>query len=251
MANVAMFRTSPNTGKSIFAGDLPMMQRTGLKSEQDQEERQQKAQSQIAFWESRKESLKNRECVTLEDIAEKLDRFHSYESKIAAVKTQYNREQMWHTMDEARELGQKIAEEAEKFEPKTAEERREDMAKEALGTDESKGGLTESINAIQEEMQEEMTELTEDASRSMEETAESAGKTLDSVTEESMETMEAAAGAEMSAGSAGPLLEQAETAEQLLEKLKSGPRTEAAEDIAVTAAKISEEGKGTQVDYTI
>ena len=39
-------------------------------------------------------------------------------------------------------------------------------------------------------------------------------------------------------------LEQAETAEQLLEKLK-------ADDIAVTATKIPEEGKGTQVDYTI
>ncbi len=39
-------------------------------------------------------------------------------------------------------------------------------------------------------------------------------------------------------------LEQAETAEQLLEQLK-------ADNIAVTATKIPEEGKGTQVDYTI
>ncbi len=46
-------------------------------------------------------------------------------------------------------------------------------------------------------------------------------------------------------------LEQAETAEQLLEKLKADSQTETAEDIAITATKISEEGKGTQVDYTI
>ena len=46
-------------------------------------------------------------------------------------------------------------------------------------------------------------------------------------------------------------LEQAETAEQLLEKLKTNSQAETAEDIAVTATKIPEEGKGTQVDYTI
>lgn len=202
--NVTMFRTSPDTGKSIFAGNLPMMQRTGLKSAQDQAERQQKAQSQIAFWENQKESLKNMECDTLEAIGKKLERFHSYESEIDAVKTQYNREQMWHTMDEAKELGEKIAEEAEKFEPKTAEERREDMAEEALGTDENKGELTESM----EEMQEEMSELTEDMSQTMEEITESAEETYDSLTEESMETMEAAASAEMPADSTVPLPDQ-------------------------------------------
>ena len=202
--NVTMFRTSPDTGKSIFAGNLPMMQRTGLKSAQDQAERQQKAQSQIAFWENQKESLKNVECGTLEAIGKKLEQFHSYESEIAAVKTQYNQEQMWHAMDEAKELGEKIAEEAEKFEPKTAEERREDMAEEALGTDENKGEVTESM----EEMQEEMSELTEDMSQTMEEITESAEETYDSLTEESMETMEAAASAEMPADSAELLPDQ-------------------------------------------
>ena len=202
--NMTMFRTSPDTGKSIFAGNLPMMQRTGLKSVQDQAERRQKAQSQIAFWENKKESLKNIECSTLEEITQKLDQFHSYESEIAAVKTQYNQEQMWHTMDKAKELGEKIAEEAEKFEPKTAEERREDMAEEALGTDENKGELTESM----EEMQEEMTELTEDMSQTMEEITESAEETYDSLTEESMETMEAADSAEMPADSTAPLPDQ-------------------------------------------
>ena len=204
--NVTMFRTSPDTGKSIFAGNLPMMQRTGLKSAQDQAERQQKAQSQIAFWENQKESLKNMECDTLEAIGKKLERFHSYESEIAAVKTQYNQEQMWHAMDEAKELGEKIAEEAEKFEPKTAEERREDMAEEALGTDENKGELTESM----EEMQEEMAELTEDMSQTMEEITESAEETYDSLTEENVETMEAAASAEMPVDGTEPLPDQSE-----------------------------------------
>lgn len=46
-------------------------------------------------------------------------------------------------------------------------------------------------------------------------------------------------------------LEQAETAEQLLEKLKAGSQTEMSGDIAVSATKIPEEGKGTQIDYTI
>ena len=194
--NVTMFRTSPDTGKSIFAGNLPTMQRTGLKSAQDQAERQQKAQSRIAFWENRKESLKNMECDTLEEIGKKLELFRSYESEIAAVKAQYNQEQMRHTMDEAKELGEKIAKGAEKSEPKTAEERREDMAEEALGTDENKGELTESMDRIREAMQEETAELTEDMSRTMEEITESAEETYDSMAEESMETMEAAVRAE-------------------------------------------------------
>ncbi len=205
MMNVTMSRTSQGAGKSIFAGDLPMMQRTGLKSAQDKAERQQKAQSQIAFWENQKESLKNMECDTLETIARKLERFHAYESEIAAVKTQYNQEQMWHIMDEAKELGEKIAEEAEKFEPKTAEERREDMAEEALGTDENKSQLTESM----EEMQEEMSELTEDMSQTMEEVTEAGEESYDSLTEESIEAMETAASAEMPAGSAEFWLDQA------------------------------------------
>ena len=65
------------------------------------------------------------ECSTLEDIARKLEMFHSYEDQIAAVKQQYNNSQMAHVLDEAKEIGEKIAEEAEKTAPKTEEERRE------------------------------------------------------------------------------------------------------------------------------
>ena len=177
--NVALSNTASNRSNSILEGNLPRMQRAGLKSVQEKAERQQKAQSQITFWENQKESLKNMEYNTPEDIMEKLGRFHSYESEISAVKMQYNQEQMWHAMDEAREIGEKIAEGVEKFEPKTAEERREDIAEEALGTDENKGELTESM----EKMQEEVTELTE-------EIAESTEELLEDVTEESVSAME-------------------------------------------------------------
>ncbi|NBH83268.1 hypothetical protein D7X88_09465 [bacterium C-53] len=195
--NVALFNTASNRGNSIFEGNLPMMQRAGLKSVQEKAERQQKAQSQITFWENQKESLKNMECNTPEDIMEKLGRFHSYESEISAVKMQYNQEQMWHAMDEAREIGEKIAEGVEKFEPKTAEERREDIAEEALGTDENKGELTESM----EKMQEEVTELTE-------EIAESTEEMLEDITEESVSAMEDTISAEGSVGSRELLLDQ-------------------------------------------
>lgn len=195
--NVALFNTVSNRNNSILEGNLPRMQRAGLKSVQEKAERQQKAQSQITFWENQKESLKNMEYNTPEDIMEKLGRFHSYESEISAVKMQYNQEQMWHAMDEAREIGEKIAEGVEKFEPKTAEERREDIAEEALGTDENKGELTESM----EKMQEEVTELTE-------EIAESTEKLLEDITEESVSAMEDTISAEGSVGSRELLLDQ-------------------------------------------
>lgn len=195
--NVALFNTASNRNNSILEGNLPRMQRAGLKSVQEKAERQQKAQSQITFWENQKESLKNMEYNTPEDIMEKLGRFHSYESEISAVKMQYNQEQMWHAMDEAREIGEKIAEGVEKFEPKTAEERREDIVEEALGTDENKGELTESM----EKMQEEVTELTE-------EIAESTEELLEDITEESVSAMEDTISAEGSVGSRELLLDQ-------------------------------------------
>ena len=129
-----------------------------LKSTQDKLERQQKAQSQIDFFENQKENLKNMQCESIEDIARKLEMFHSYEDQIAAVKKQYNNEQMFHTMDEARERGEQIAELAEDYAPKTEEERKEEMVEEALGIEE-KGGLTESMEAVQEITEEMVEEL--------------------------------------------------------------------------------------------
>lgn len=160
--NVTMLNAVSNKGGSLFAGNLPMMQKPALKSTQEKIERQQKAAGQIQFWENQKEKLKNMECSTVEDIANKLEKFHSYEEEISAVKMQYNQEQMWHIMDEAKERGEKIAEAAEKMKPKTAEERREDMVEEALGIDDEKGALSESLEELSElaeELTEEVTEI--------------------------------------------------------------------------------------------
>ena len=129
-----------------------------LKSTQDKLERQQKAQSQIEFFENQKENLKNMQCDSIEDIARKLEMFHSYEDQIAAVKKQYNNEQMFHTMDEARERGEKIAELVEDYAPKTEEERKEEMVEEALGIEE-KGGLTEGMEEVQKITEEMVEEL--------------------------------------------------------------------------------------------
>ena len=192
--NVTMFGTAQNKGGAVFAGNLSVMQRAGLKSTQEKVERQQKAAGQIAFWENQKEGLKNMECETLKDIVKKLEMFHSYEDEIAAVKKQYNQEQMRHTMDEAEEIGEKIADEAEKNEPKTAEERREDMVEEALGTEEDKSELEESLEEIEEKIEEEISESVEE--------------TLNRTVEESVDAVEDANEEENSVESGALFLEQ-------------------------------------------
>ena len=156
--------TSNQGDGAVFAGNLPFMQHAALKSTQDKLERQQETQNQISYWEQQKENLKNIECTTLEEIAKKLERFHSYEDGIAAARMQYNSEQMWHVMDESREMGDKIAEEAEKMKPKTAEERRREMVEEALGTDENKGELTKSLEEVQENVEEQLEKQMEEQS---------------------------------------------------------------------------------------
>ncbi len=151
-----------NLSVNGFSGFSIFSQRFGtagmLKSTQDKMERQQKAHSQIEFFESQKDNLKNMQCDNIEDIARKLEMFHSYEEQIAAVKKQYNNEQMFHTMDEARERGEKIAELAEDYAPKTEEERKDAMVEEALGIEE-KGGLTESMEEVQKITEEMVEEL--------------------------------------------------------------------------------------------
>ena len=62
----------------------------------------------------------------MEDIAKKLEMFHTYEDEIAAAKQEYNSSQMFHIMDEAEEEAEKRAKEAEKNKPKTEEERKEE-----------------------------------------------------------------------------------------------------------------------------
>lgn len=183
--NISLTNIGTDTYKngSVLAGNLPILQSSGLnglKSTQEKMERQQKTQSEISFWEKQKENLKERECETPEEIAEKLKALHGYEDEIAAAKKAYNNEQIWHVMDEARELGEKIAEAAEEMAPKTAEERREDMVEEAMGTDENK--------SMMEEMMEDVSDLAEDA-KAMEENAEELEE-LAEQTEEMQETKE-------------------------------------------------------------
>lgn len=135
----------------------------GLKSTEEKIERFQKAQSQIDFFEGKKAALKEKHCTTLDEIAQKLELFNNYNDQIDAVKKQFNQEQVMHCMDEAKELGEKIAKAAEKLEPKTAEERREELAKEALGVEDEGGILDELLEDMPEEaLQETLDEVLTD-----------------------------------------------------------------------------------------
>lgn len=160
----------------------------GLDSTRDRVQRQQNCASQVNFFEKQKANLKNMECSTLEDIARKLEMFHSYEDQIAAVKQQYNNSQMAHVLDEAKEIGEKIAEEAEKTAPKTEEERREDRIEEAMGTEEeSKGLLSEIMDEMADAMEELEEELEEQTQDQLEESLdESLEESLDKVLDEEL-----------------------------------------------------------------
>ena len=138
---------------------ITLFRNYGLKSTQDRLERQEKRDGQIAFWEKQKDNLKNMKSDSLEDISRKLDILHGYDEQIAAAKAEYNNSQMFHVLDEARERAEKIAEEAEKYAPKTPEERLEDMIEEATGVDKDAGMLAEAMDELAE-IAEEMTEET-------------------------------------------------------------------------------------------
>ena len=143
-------------------------QNNGLKSTQERMERQAKRDNQVAFFEKQKENLKNMKADTLDDISRKLELLHGYNDQIAAAKQEYNNSQMFHAMDEARERAEKIKEEAEKYAPKTPEERLEEMVEEATGVDKDAGMLSDVMDELTE-VAEEMQESLEDE---MEETAE-------------------------------------------------------------------------------
>lgn len=139
---VGAFQNSP------FMGGL-------LKSTQEKMKRQQECENKVAFYENRISMLKEMKSDSLEDISRKLEMFYSYQDSITAAKEEYNNQQMYHVLDEARERGEQIADAVDEYAPKTAEERREEMAEEALGTDEEKGELAESMEELAE-MAEEM-----------------------------------------------------------------------------------------------
>lgn len=139
-----------------------------LKSTQDRLERQEQTQKQVEFFEKQKENLKNVSCTSVEEIAEKLKMYQSYEDQIASVKAAYNQEQMFHILDESTEEGEKIADAVDKMEPKTPEERLEELVEEALGTED--GGELEEIMDEIEEVAEELTEeLAEETTQELEE----------------------------------------------------------------------------------
>lgn len=150
-----------NKGGSVFSS----------KAAKEKTERQQKMNSQIDYFEEKKAGLKNKKCGSLEAIKDRLELLQSYEDEITAAKMAYNKEQMFHALDEARERAEKIAKEAEKYAPKTAEERREEMVEEARGTEENKGELTEALEELTdvvEEMTEEIVESEQDVLENLE-----------------------------------------------------------------------------------
>lgn len=146
---------------------IDLLGNLGLKSTQDRLNRQAERDNKIAFFEQQKENLKNMKADTIDEIAKKLAMFHGYEDQIAAAKMEYNNAQMFHVFDEAQELAEKIAEAAEKNEPKTPEERREDMIEEATGVendgllDEIMDNLTEAVEEVTEEMVEDLQQSSE------------------------------------------------------------------------------------------
>lgn len=143
-----------------------------LKSTQDRMERQAKRDSKVEFFENQKANLKNMECDTLKDISRKLDMLKGYDEQIVAARAEYNHSQVFKGLDEAREIGEKIAEAAEKYAPKTPEERLEEMAEEASGNDENEGMMSEimdELSEITEEMQEELEEELQETTEVMEE----------------------------------------------------------------------------------
>lgn len=140
----------------------------GLKSTQDRMDRMAKRDNKIAFFEQQKENLKTMKTDSLEDISRKLEMLHGYDDQIALAKVEYNNGQIFHMLDEARELGEKIAEAAEKYAPKTPEERREDMIEDATGVD-MDGGI---LDEVMDELSEITEEMTEKATEELEKIAD-------------------------------------------------------------------------------
>ncbi len=226
-------------GITVNAGKIPIfqrMQQKGLKSREEKAERQQNRDNQVAALEKQKADLKNMECGSLEEIEDKLGLLHSYEDQIKAVKQTYNNEQMRHILDEAREKGEKIAEELEKLAPMTKEEREELLQKEALGIDEDQGMLSELTDELTEELTEEPDkELSEEtageiageaAEDVMQEAAgEIAGEVTEEAAGEAAEDVMRETAEEPAEGTAGetaveiPKEASMETAEKAAEKL--------------------------------
>ena len=80
------FNRGSGFGGAVFAGNFPILQAGVMKSTQEKQQRREKAQGQIEFWEKQKENLKSMECSTVEEIERKLEMFHTYEDQVKAAK---------------------------------------------------------------------------------------------------------------------------------------------------------------------
>lgn len=224
-------------GITVNAGKIPIfqrMQQKGLKSREEKAERQQNRDNQVAALEKQKADLKNMECGSLEEIEDKLGLLHSYEDQIKAVKQTYNNEQMRHILDEAREKGEKIAEELEKLAPMTKEEREELLQKEALGIDEDQGMLSELTDELTEE-------LTEEPDKELSE--ETAGEITGEAAEEVMQEAAGEIAGEVTEEAAGEAAEDVmrETAEEPAEGTAGETAVEIPKEASVeTAEKAAE-----------
>lgn len=168
---------------------IDLLGNLGLKSTQDRLNRQAERDNKIAFFEQQKENLKNMKADTIDEIARKLDMFHGYEDQIAAARMEYNHSQMFHVFDEAQELAEKIAEAAEKNEPKTPEERREDMIEEVTGV-ENDGMLDELMDNLTDAVEEVTEDMVEDLQQSSEEILSEDELNQMMLTEEELEKLE-------------------------------------------------------------
>ncbi len=224
-------------GITVNAGKIPIfqrMQQKGLKSREEKAERQQNRDNQVAALEKQKADLKNMECGSLEEIEDKLGLLHSYEDQIKAVKQTYNNEQMRHILDEAREKGEKIAEELEKLAPMTKEEREELLQKEALGIDEDQGMLSELTDELTEE-------LTEEPDKELSE--ETAGEIAGEAAEDVMQEAAGEIAGEVTKEAAGEAAEDVmrETAEEPAEGTAGETAVEIPKEVSVeTAEKAAE-----------
>ena len=220
-------------GITVNAGKIPIfqrMQQKGLKSREEKAERQQNRDNQVAALEQQKADLKNMECGSLEEIEDKLGLLHSYEDQIKAVKQTYNNEQMRHILDEAREKGEKIAEELEKLAPMTKEEREELLQKEALGIDEDQGMLSELTDELTEE-------LTEEPDKELSE--ETAGEIAGEAAEDVMQEAAGEIAGEVTKEAAGEAAEDVmrETAEEPAEGTAGETAVEIPKEASVEAAE--------------
>lgn len=164
---------------NINVQGLNLFNNFSSKAEQNRMERQQKRDNQIAFIENQKHNLKNIQSESIEDIKKKLQMIENYDNQIAAVKAEYNHEQVFHMLDEAWETGEKIAEAAKEAAPKTPEERKEELIEEATGVEKSDGLLADVMDEF-EDIADEMEEM-EESIEEIEENLEEMDENMESV----------------------------------------------------------------------